>query len=284
MEEHLGYFSLKKMAKIMRVSRSGYYSYAKHNMSHRKQESEKLGEEISFIYKEHRGLYGSPRIHAVLKHRSKNCSRKRVAKIMKARNLKAKMNNKFRKQKKYQNKAAPDQLNQNFHAGKPNLIWVSDICYIKTKEGKLYLAAIMDLFSRKVVSFSIDDHMKVDLVERALTQAIFRRRPQRGLIHHSDRGSQYTSHNFKKMCKNYFIDLSMNSRNCYDNAAMESFFHTLKTELVYLRDFETKREAKEALFEYIEGYYNRNRLHSTLGYISPESFEVQYKEKQCLCS
>ena len=284
MKKHSNNFSLKKMANIMQVSRSGYYSYIKRGASKRDVENNKLKKEIERIYQEHRDLYGSPRIHAVLKNRGRKCSRKRVAKIMKANGLRARMNKRFKVRKKYKHEDEPDRLNQNFHAGESNRVWVSDICYIKTREGTLYLAAVMDLFSRKVVGFSIDDHMRVDLVKKALAQAFFRRRARKGLVHHSDRGSQYTSHDFKKLCKQYFIKQSMTSKNCYDNAAMESFFHTLKTELVYLTNFETNQAAKIEVFEYIEGFYNRERLHSTLGYMSPESFEANQKEKEFLSS
>lgn len=284
MKKYANNFSLKKMATIMQVSRSGYYRYIKRGASKRDVENIKLNKEIKQIYQEYRGLYGSPRIYAILKNRGIKCSRKRVAKLMKAKGLRARMNKKFKVRKKYKNEAAPDRLNQNFHVGEANRVWVADICYIKTKEGTLYLAAVMDLFSRKIVGFSIDDRMRSDLVKKALAQAFFRRRPGKGLVHHSDRGSQYTSRDFKNLCKQYFIEQSMTSRNCYDNAAMESFFHTLKTELVYLTNFETKQAAKTDLFEYIEGFYNRKRLHSTLGYVSPESFEANQKQEEILYS
>jgi len=143
----------------------------------------------------------------------------------------------------------------------------------------------MDLFSRKIVGMSIDGHMKVDLVERALMSAVYKRRPKPELIHHSDRGSQYTSYSFKELCKRHALIMSMSEGSCYDNAAAESFFHTLKTELIHLNKFKTKQEAKRAIFEYIEGFYNRKRIHSTLGYVSPEAFEERYyEEKLRMCS
>jgi putative transposase len=192
--------------------------------------------------------------------------------------LRAKMNKFFQKHKKFEGKGRPNLLQRNFKIDQPNKVWLSDISYIKTTQGFVYLAAVLDLFSRKVVGWKVEDHMRVDLVEEALTSALFRRKPNQ-LIHHSDRGSQYTSDCFQKMSEKYGITLSMNDKGCYDNAVIESFFHTLKTELIYLKRFESKQEVKSALFEYIEIFYNRQRIHSTLEYTSPEAFENNYKEK-----
>lgn len=267
----------------MNVSRSGYYSYLKRALSKREVENIELEEEIESIYKEHRGLYGSPRIHAILKHNGYFCSRKRVAKLMKKKCLRAKMNKSFQKRKKFKGKGNPNLLKRNFKIDQPNKIWVSDISYIKTTQGFVYLAAVMDLFSRKVIGWKVEDHMRADLVEEALTSALFKRKPNQ-LIHHSDRGKQYTSDCFQKMSEKNGITLSMNDKGCYDNAVIESFFHTLKTELIYLTRFESKQEVQSALFEYIEVFYNRQRIHSTLEYTSPEAFENNYREKQMLCS
>jgi len=284
MRKHTDQFSLKKMAKVMRVSRSGYYEYLKRDLSYRDKENLNLTKEIKSIYSENRGLYGSPRIHAALMQRDINCSRKRVANLMRKCNLRAKMNSSFKCRKKVKKQVAPNLLKQNFYTESPNHVWVSDISYIKTSEGWLYLATTMDLFSRKIIGVSMDSHMNVDLVEKTLMSAIYRRSPEGEVIHHSDRGSQYTSSSFKQLCDLYSIKLSMSEGSCYDNAAMESFFHTLKTELVHLNKFSTRQEAKRAIFEYIEGFYNRKRLHSTLGYLSPEAFEDFYKEKKRICS
>ena len=198
--------------------------------------------------------------------------------------LRAKMNRHFRRYKKVQGTVAPNLLNRDFKAKALNQIWASDISYIKTGEGWLYLAVVLDLCSRKVVGLAMADHMKTELVETALTNAFFRRKPGKGLIHHSDRGSQYTSERFRKVCEDYSITLSMGSGSCYDNAAVASFSHTVKTELVYLQKFNDRQVARRTLFEYIEGFYNRQRLHSTLGYLSPEEYEERYIEKQILCS
>jgi transposase InsO family protein len=283
-KQHAKQFSIKKMANLMNVSRSGYYAYLNRPPSKRKKENERFCTEIRELYEEHRGLYGSPRIHAKLRERGLNCSRKRVARLMSKSSLRAKMNKSFRRYKKGQSQAAPNLLERNFKAKAINQIWASDISYIKTAEGWLYLAVVLDLCSRKVVGMAMADSMKTELVEKALASAFFRRKPGKGLIHHSDRGSQYTSDRFKKVCEQYSITLSMGSGSCYDNAAVESFFHTVKTELVYLQQFKNRQEARSALFEYIEGFYNRQRLHSTLGYLSPEAYEAHHKEQQILCS
>lgn len=285
MQKNAQLFPVQKMANVLRVSKSGYYAYLKRSISKRKKENHHLSQAIKSIYQENRGLYGSPRIHAMLLKKGFLCSRKRVAKLMRTLHLRAIMNKKFSHRKKIQLKSAPDYLRQKFEADSPNSAWTADITYIKTGEGWLYLAAILDLFSRKIVGFSMQEHIRTELVESALKQAYFRRGPQKELIHHSDRGSQYTSDSFKTLCTSYRIKMSMSQGSCYDNAAMESFFHTLKTELIHLQKFKTKKEAKMAVFEYIEHFYNRKRLHSTLGYVSPEQFEQNYEnQKFCVSS
>jgi transposase InsO family protein len=276
MEKMRNQFPIKKMAKILSISRGGYYAYAKRPPSARGEENKKLLMEIGKAYEENRGLYGSPRIHAALKRKGMVCSRKRVARLMKLNSIKAVTKKRRSGRKHLERVVAPNILEQDFFAGAPNEKWVSDISYIKTEEGWLYLAVILDLFSRKVVSFSIDTHMRAELVESALQKALLRRSPLGDLVCHSDRGSQYTGGSFKELCERSGVRQSMNSGSCYDNAAVESFFHSLKTELVYLRRFNTKEEARRAIFEYIESFYNRKRLHSTLGYMAPEEFEEQY--------
>lgn len=280
MQTHSTEFPVKKMAKTFRVSRSGYYAYLARPTSNREKENHLLSLQIKSAFQESRQLYGSPRIHAVLQRQGIFCSRKRIAKLMYVQGIRAKTSKKSYHRKKMTAEAVPNLLNQDFSAKAPNERWSGDISYVKTGEGWLYLAVILDLFSRKVVSFSIDSCMKTELVKSALQKALFKRTPLSGLVHHSDRGSQYTSYAFKGFCEENGVVLSMNSGSCYDNAAMESFFHTLKTELVYLKKFRTKREAKMALFEYIEVFYNRKRLHSTLGYKSPEEFEQEYWENE----
>jgi len=271
------------MAIVMGVSVRGYYAYLERPISTREKNNCNLEQAIQSVYKQNRGLYGSPRIYAVLKIQGYACSRKRVARCMQKLGLRALMNKKFTPRKKTCIESFSDRLQQNFETSCPNSVWAADISYIKTNEGWLYLAVILDLFSRKVIGFSIQDYLYSEIVETALKQAYFRRSPKEKVIHHSDRGPQYTSKSFRKLCEEYAVDQSMNHGSCYDNAVVESFFHTLKTELVHLQNFKNKKEAKMALFEYIEHFYNRKRLHSALGYLSPEQYEQNYEiQKFCV--
>ena len=280
MKAHAKEFPIEKMAKLMRVSRSGYYAHLHRLPSAREKENALLVLAIKEAYQEGRKLYGSPRIHALLQRRGMVCSRKRIARLMQIEEIRAITSRKGSRRKKMVGEAAPNLLKQNFLANAPNEKWAGDISYIKTGEGWLYLAVVIDLFSRKVVSFSLNSHMRAELVESVLQKAFFRRSPSLGLVHHSDRGSQYTSSSFRELCLDVGVKQSMNSGSCYDNAAVESFFHSLKTELVYLKGFPTKKHAKMAIFDYIESFYNRRRLHSTLGYQSPEEFEHNYWQRQ----
>ncbi len=274
-------FPIEKMAKVLNVSKSGYYNYLKASISSRKIENLRLLEKIKNIHLEAREIYGSPRIHKELEKMGESCSRKRVSKLMKENKIRAKTNRKWKKRNKPILWSAPNLLNQKFTASRPNEIWVSDITYIKTLNGWLYVASILDLFSKKIVGLSMSQRMQVDLVKSALTQAVINRQPQERVIHHSDRGSQYTSEEFRKAAQESNIVLSMNSGSCYDNAAKESFFHTLKTEHVYLTETKTMEETKNEIFEYIEVFYNGKRSHSSLGYVSPRKFEEEYFKKQC---
>lgn len=261
MKERAKEFSIEKMAKIFEVSINGYYSYIKRNPSCREKENKHLMDLILKTYYEGRSMYGSPRIHGRLNNLGVSCSRKRVAKLMKKGGLAAKMRKSWKKTTKPGKRAAANNLVcQEFKVRTPNHTWVSDITYIKTKEGWLYLTAIIDLFSRKVVGMSTGEHLETSLIERALNQALYHRSPAEGLIHHSDRGCQYTSEEFSKVARKNGIILSMSGTgNCYDNAVAESFFHTLKTEHVYQHKYATREEAKRSLFEYIEVFYNRQR-------------------------
>ena len=268
-------FSIEKMAKVFEVSVNGYYSYVKRKPSLRETENNELIDLIKEVYREGKCMYGSPRISGRLKNSGIKCSRKRVAKLMRKEGIAAKMRKSWKKTTKQgKRKGAKNLLSQKFKVDEPNHTWVSDITYIRTKEGWLYLTAVIDLFSRRVVGISMGDRLETSLVERALNQALYHRSPQKGLIHHSDRGCQYTSEEFEKLAKKNGMILSMSGTgNCYDNAVAESFFHTLKTEHVYQNKFNTREEAKRSLFEYIEVFYNRKRAHSFLGYLSPEEFE-----------
>ncbi len=270
---------IEKMAKIFKVSRSGYYKYVNKKESTRLQQTQKLTERIRLIHKQSRAVYGSPRICAALNKLGEKCSRKRVAKIMKQNNIQAKMRNVWKftaKSSAELSTLAPNLINQNFTVTKENIAWVSDITYVKTREGWLYVSAILDLYSRKIVGLSMGNYIDTDLIIRSLKQAICHRNPNPGLILHSDRGCQYTSHEYQSFLSKHRIVPSMSAAGyCYDNAAMESFFHTLKTEHVFFHNFETRKSASTSIFDYVEVFYNRHRIHSTLNYLSPLEFEQQ---------
>jgi len=283
MKAHRKEFAVEKMAKTLKVSSSGYYKHINKKESFREKENKELAYAIKEIHKQNREVYGSPRIHAILKRQGRNCSRRRVARIMKNNGIKAKTKRKWKtttKATKDPSRIAPNLINQKFVAKEKNSVWVSDITYIKTNEGWLYLAATLDLYSRRVIGLSMDRRMNADLVVRSLNQAVCHRAPKKEPIVHSDRGSQYASTQYKKYAAKNRIQLSMSSTgNCFDNAAMESFFHTLKTEHVFFQSFVTRDEAVQSIFEYVEVFYNRKRLHSTLGYLSPCEFEKQQQLK-----
>jgi len=283
MQEHINEFKIERMSKTLKVSSSGYYAYVTRPPSKRSQVNQELSTTISEIYQSSRGTYGSPRIHAELKANGINCSRKRVAKLMKASGLMAKMKRRFKITTKADPRALPalNLLKQDFTSQKPNRRWVADFTYVATQEGWLYVAVVMDLFSRAIVGLYMSDRMTNDLVIKALEQAINHRNPEAGLIHHSDKGCQYTSEAFQVLLKSNNIICSMSGvGNCYDNAAMESFFHTLKTEHIYFERYETREQAKRSIFDYVEVFYNRTRRHSSLGYLSPMVFEQRGHKQQ----
>jgi len=276
MQKHANKFSIERMSKMLNVSRSGYYNFINWEPSKRFNEEKELLDKIRKIHSKSRQTYGSPRVYAALKKEGENCSRKRVARLMKKAGIQAKMKKRFKVTTKTNPKAkpAPNLLQQDFTAQQSNQRWVADITYVATAEGWLYVAAVLDLFSRKIIGLAMNERMTSDLVSAALEQALIHRKPQPGLIHHSDKGCQYTSHHFQELLKKHNITISMSGTgNCFDNAAMESFFHTLKTEHIHFEYFKTREEAKLSIFEYIEVFYNRQRLHSTLGYLTPLEFE-----------
>jgi transposase InsO family protein len=286
MKEHSLEFKVEKMAKVLRVYRSGYYKFLKGEVSQREIENRNLSEKIREVHKKNRKIYGSPRIHQELKKQGEKCSRKRVAKIMQKEKIQAKMRKKWvvtTQPSNTQERVAPNHLDQKFIVEEPNKVWVSDITYVATEEGWLYVAIVLDLFSRKIVGLSMGDSLHTDLVTKALKQALWHRNIKEELMHHSDRGCQYTSADFQELTKRHGIKLSMSAKgHCYDNAVAESFFHTLKTEHTNLCKYKIREEAKVSIFEHIEVFYNRQRMHSTLGYVSPEEFE-QLWSKQCKC-
>jgi putative transposase len=279
MKKHAMEFNIGEMAKILGVSRSGYYGYLIQRQNKRLAENKRLKEKIKNIHEKSRKVYGSPRVHAELKKSGERISRKRVARLMREEGIQAKMRKKWKKTTLVNEKQepCPNYLDQNFSAEEPNKVWVSDITYVPTQEGWLYVAIVMDLFSRKIVGLSMGDMLQTELVSCALKQAILHRGAVYGLMHHSDRGSQYTSREFKGLTASHNIKLSMSGKgHCYDNAVAESFFHTLKTEHTNFCNYRIREEAKNSIFEYIEIFYNRHRSHSAIEYSTPQEFENQW--------
>jgi putative transposase len=274
---HKGEFSVERMCSVFGVSKSGFYSYCSRERSERAKENEALLDEIMTIYDEHKSRYGSPRIHAELNARGLVCGVHRVARLMQKKNLKAKVHRrvKFNPCKHFNYPEGKDLLQRDFRAIRPNRVWVSDITYVHTDEGWIYLTVILDLYSRAVVGHTISDDMRKEIVIKAFTQAKELRKPSKGLIFHSDRGMQYISDAFQDRLRASGAHSSMSRKgNCFDNAVAESFFHTLKTELVSDKRYHTKLQARESLFEYVAVYYNNNRRHSYLNYLTPREFEA----------
>jgi transposase InsO family protein len=281
MREHAGEFCIEKMAEVLGVCRSGYYDFLRRKTSTRAKENEGLLKQIKAIYKSSRGVYGSPRIHRELRNRGERYSRRRVAKLMKRERIQAKMRKSWKVTTRLNKKAeiSPNYLDQNFEVEAPDRAWVSDITYVATQEGWLYVAIVMDLFSRKIVGLSMGERLQTELVTKALKQALMGREIKEGLMHHSDRGSQYTSKEFKELAARHGIKLSMSGKgHCFDNAVAESFFHTLKTEHTNFHNYRVREDAKNSIFEYVEVFYNRKRLHSTIDYLPPEEFENRWRQ------
>ena len=265
------------MCKVLQVSRSCYYRW----LGIEKQEDTQLNDMIEELFVQSQRTYGTRRIKRSLEQTyGVTVSRRRIGKIMRKLGLVCKSKRRFRVRTTDSNHnfmIAPNLLKQDFYASAPDQIYAGDITYIPTKEGWLYLAVVIDLFSRRVVGWSMDSHMKTSLVNDALFMALKQRRPQKGLVWHTDRGSQYASDEHRQLLKQFDITQSMSAKgNCYDNAVSESFFHTLKTELTHHIVFETRSQAREAIFGFIEIWYNRKRLHSYLDYMSPAQFEEKY--------
>lgn len=263
------------LCQMFGVTSSGYYQWKKRGKSNREIENELLLEKIRITYKNSRYVYGSPRITAALNRQSISCSQPRVARLMRENGLIARTQRKFKAttNSKHNLPIAPNLVNQAFGVEGPNRLWVGDITYVDTDEGWMYFAKVMDVFKREIIGWAIDKRMKKSLVIKAMERAILKRRPAGSVIFHSDRGSQYASYAFRRLLANNRIRQSMSGKgNCYDNAMAESFFKTLKTELIYQKRYKTRQEAKQDIFEYIEVFYNRKRLHSALGYRTPIEF------------
>jgi len=281
-DDHRAKFPVRRMCKALEVSPSGYYAWRGRPPSKREMANRDLTAKIKAEFTKSGETYGSPRIYVVLRKLDLMCSQNRVARLMQAADLKAKQTRRFKATTKRNkaHRAAPNLLNRDFNAARPNQKWLADITYISTLEGWLYLATILDLFSRKIVGWAMANRMTTGLTLAALEMAIRQRRPGAGLIHHSDQGSQYTDGRYQAMLKAHQIQSSMNGvATWYDNAPMESFFGTLKSERVYHCTYQTRNEARSDVFHYIEGFYNRRRLHSSLGYLSPVAHEQLYHKQ-----
>ncbi|MDA0989190.1 MAG: IS3 family transposase [Verrucomicrobia bacterium] len=275
--------SVSDACELLEVSSSGYYAWRSRGPSSRALKDHQIGERVKMIHEASRRIYGYPRVARSLRQEGIYCGKKRVARIMRQRGLKGSQKARYRPRttdSDHDSPISPNRLRAIQTVTKPNDVWVSDITYIPTREGWRYLAAIMDLGTRNVKGWSLRDTLKTDLVADAFLQAAFRYRPDPGLIMHSDRGCQYASEQFNNLLDNYKALGSMSAKgNCYDNAAMESFWATLKSELNIKDPFETEEEARQVIFEYIEVFYNRQRLHSSIGYQSPVDYETQMMRK-----
>lgn len=275
------------MCSVLDVSRSGYYKWrgakqaAPGRQSLRKAE---LQQRIAYHFKDNQQRYGSPKITFLLHLEGYNTSERTVSKYMQELNLRSCTSRKFRVNTTDSNHdypIAPNLLNQQFATAKPNQVWVTDITYIPCREGRMYLASVLDLCTREIVGWRLEDRMTTDLVLGALDAAVSAKRPGKGLLHHSDRGAQYASADYRNRLATYDMRASMSRKgNCYDNACIESFHSILKKELVYCTKFKTKQQAYNEIFQYIEFFYNRKRIHGSLGYMSPVQFANQFKKSK----
>jgi transposase InsO family protein len=271
------YFPVDFMCQQLGVSRSGYYAWKERPESERQKADRALAQEVEAVHQQSRGTYGSPRVQAELRARGRKVSRKRVARLMGQQGLRARKKRPFVRttDSRHNQPVAPNVLERHFSPGQPNCTWVTDITYVWTRQGWLYLAVVLDLYSRLVVGWAMSQRIDRHLLLNALDMALKGRQPPRGLLHHSDRGSQYASEDYQKLLAARGIQCSMSRKgNCWDNAVAESFFSSLKMQLVHDADFATHEQARAALFEYIEVFYNRQRRHSSLGYLSPVDFEL----------
>ena len=274
--EHDKEFPIRRMCRVLKVSRSGYYAWLKRPESRRSQEDRRLKEQIRTLFKKNKERYGSPRIYQALRQHGP-IGKNRVARLMREDGLMARSRRKFKAttDSNHRYPVAPNLLNRQFDVSAPDTVWLGDITYIPTGEGWLYLAALMDLASRRIVGWSMSDRIRSELTVQALDSAIRLRRPKPGLLHHTDRGSQYACGDYQEALEAHGMRCSMSRRgNCWDNAPMESFFRSLKVELIFGRRLDTRASARQLIFDYIEIYYNQQRLHSSLGYISPAQYEA----------
>lgn len=280
-QAHRGEFRIALMCRALRVSRSGFYDWAKRDPSERTREAQRLRLEIRSIHRKSRCTYGSPRVYRALRKQGIGCSRKRVERLMREDGIRAKKKRRFRvtTDSNHSRPVAPNLLKRRFSVEEVegvNQVWISDITYLPTREGWLYLAVVLDLASRRVVGWAMKDSLEATLATDAFQMALWSRRPARGLLHHSDRGVQYACEAYQAILAQHGITGSMSRKgDCYDNAVAESFFASLEWELIQDSDWHTHEEARRAVFDYVEVWYNRQRLHSSLGYRSPVEYEQQ---------
>jgi putative transposase len=278
---HVGRCSVRLMCRALAVSTSGYYAWVARPESCRTAENRRLVAEIRVIHAESRSTYGSPRIHATLQAQGHQVSLHRVARLMRAGCIRAKTIKPWRTttDSAHPYPVVPNTLNRQFAVTHPNRVWAGDITYVWTAEGWLYLAVVLDLYSRRIIAWGMGSRLTQELALATLTMAIEHRRPASGVLHHTDRGAQYAATLYRELLAGHGLTASMSRRgNCWDNAVVESFFHTLKTELVYHRRYRTRAEAQQDIFEWIEVFYNRTRRHSTLGYRSPALSSKRWRD------
>jgi transposase InsO family protein len=277
--QHEQEFPVEVMCRVLGVSRSGYYAWQRRAPSATARRRVELAERIGQVHQASRRIYGAPRVHRELLAQDVQCSKNTVAKLMSKAGLRSKMHRRFRVRttdSRHAHPIAPNRLNRQFEQAQPNRVWVGDITYIPTAEGWLYLAVLIDLYSRKVVGWAASDSLAADLTCNALRAALVQRKPSGKLLHHSDRGVQYACDDYQELLVEHGLEVSMSrTGNCYDNAVVESFFGTLKTELVHHECYAAREAARQSLFEYIEVFYNRRRRHSSLDYVSPQEYEQE---------
>jgi putative transposase len=278
-EDRRADYPVRALCEVLDVSPAGYYAWRSRAESQRSVANRSLVDDIKRVHRDTHGRYGSPRIHVELKAQGRGVSRGRIERLMRRHGIRAIMARPRRMRTTdscHGLPIAPNLLGRNFAATAPSRIWLADITYIETDQGWLYLAAVLDLYSRRIVGWATADHLRTDLPLAALKMAISAKRPAAGLIHHSDRGVQYASAEYRKVMQSAGFQASMSRKgDCYDNAPMESFFHTLKTELIHHRQYATRQDATRDIFAYIEGFYNRTRRHSAIGYISPIEMDLK---------
>jgi putative transposase len=271
---------------MLAVSRSGYYEWLRRPPSTQAVADQQLQEKVQRYFTQGRGTYGTRRIKHLLAQEGLQVSRRRIGRMLAQAGLRCKTRRRFKAPSAagQAQTVAPNQLNREFTVKEPDTVYVGDITYLPTSEGWLYLAVVLDLCSRAVVGWSMADHMRAELVNQALAMAIYQRQPAAGLSMHTDRGSQYGADSYQQLLVQHGIQPSMSRKgNCWDNAVAESFFHTLKTELTYLEDFDTREQAQTVVFEYIEVFYNRQRCHSANGYLAPLAYEQVLRTNGILC-